>query len=183
MQMYDTSVPVEGAKDISFPKFYVEAIENKEKTAEAGRPVFDEREMVRIVIPGDKLLEVVSNVTERHRRRWPEQYKRWKQGLEEPLSGTPLSQWPILPRSRVEELTAMGIRTVEALADLADGNIPKRSGIQELKNKARLWLEKSKDNSVLTRLQKQSEDQEKENERLKQQLAELSAQVAKLSEK
>jgi hypothetical protein len=39
---------------------------------------------------------------------------------EAPLSGTPLSEWPILKRAQIAELNYRNIRTVEDLADLSD---------------------------------------------------------------
>lgn len=180
MQMYDNSIPVENPKDIARPMFSMRPIQDETASKAEGRAIFKEAEWITILIPGDKTLTYEGPLENRHKQRWPDRYKAWKSGQDEPLNGTPLSEWTLLPRSRAEELQAMGIRTVEALTELSDANIPRNSGLQEIKQKARNWLEKSKDNSVLTRLQAKAEDTEKQNALLAKQNADMSEAVKKL---
>src|SRR5574338_31676 len=91
-------------KDTARPRFFMDAIQNMAKSQAEGRPIFDEKEMVEIHIPGDKLYSHVTQVHEvwRHiggqpvtyAQRWPNEYAAFKRGEERAASGTPLEHWP-----------------------------------------------------------------------------------------
>lgn len=105
------------------PVFKLVQIENKAKSREAGRPIFEDREYVEIIIPGSKNERPVRPVREQDKERWPDEYRRFKEGQEEAQDGTPLEQWPRMTRSRVYELKAVGVFSVEDLAALTDANL------------------------------------------------------------
>jgi len=130
-------------RDSARPRFYIEAVQNNFRTAQEGKPCFDEREMVHILVPGDRNTEHAAIVTDQHRRRWPEAYAAFKAGLEEPTSGTPLSEWPGVGKGQVEELRFAKVRTVEELADLTDAQVAKTlpMGGLGLRDKAKRWIE------------------------------------------
>lgn len=137
--------------DIARPHFHMDAFQNKAKSEQEGRPIFDEKEMVRIVLPGDKHLTWVGEVTDEHRQRWPEQYAAFKRGEERAASGTPLEQWtsPNMTRSRVAELKALNILAVEELASVPDSALTKIGmGARELREEARAYIDSAKDNSA-----------------------------------
>lgn len=135
--------------DNARPRFYIKPIQNNFKSEEEGRPVFEDREFVEILVPGDRKTVVDTFVKEEHRRRWPREYAAFKAGLEVPTEGTPLEEWPAITRSQVEELRFGHIRTVEQLAELPDNalNATVPMGGYKLREKAQRWLEAQKGNS------------------------------------
>lgn len=88
-----------------YAQFSIEPVEQGFKSQQAGRPIFEDREFVRIVIAGDKHTEVFREATESDKDRFHEPYGRFKRGLEgrDQLTGTPLSQWPLMKASQVKE--------------------------------------------------------------------------------
>ena len=145
-------------RDNARPTFTIEAIQNAAKSLEAGRPIFDEKEMVRVRIPGDKQMTwdgfaddpVFINPTTREKisaaQRWPDHYAAFKKGEARAASGTPLDQWPnpTLTKGRVAELKAMDILSVEELAGVSDSILPKMGmGARELRDQARSYIDKA----------------------------------------
>lgn len=121
-----------------FPRFYLRPVENKVKSKEAGRPIFEDTEYVEVIIAGDKNNKPHYKVNETHINRWPEQYKKFKEGMEQVPDGQRLEEWAVLTASRVKELRAVGIHTVEQLADLNE------AGIQGLGMGGRELVDKAK---------------------------------------
>jgi hypothetical protein len=72
-------------------------------------------------------------------------YKAYKEDTELPLNGVPLKTWPVLAPSQINQLIGAGIRTVEDLANMPDGDLSRViiGGIS-LKQKAVTWLESAK---------------------------------------
>lgn len=152
------------SQDTAVPKFYLSPVENKAKSQAEGRPIFDEVEMVEIRIPGDPKTVFVDTVYRSdgepnggvpgfqpppYVQRWHEQYTRFKAGLQHAQSGTPLEQWPVMSTSKVAELKAMNIFTVENLADLTDGYLGRLGmGARELREKARAFIADAKKTAV-----------------------------------
>lgn len=134
-------------QDTARPRFYRDAIENPAASKAEGRPIFDEVEMVEVRIPGDKLTVFVSPVEEHHKERWPEIYAAFKRNEERAASGTPLEHWahPTMTRSRVAELKAANILSVEELASVPD-NVLGRLGMgsRELREAARAYIDAAK---------------------------------------
>lgn len=134
-------------KDTARPRFYNDAIQNMAKSEKEGRPIYEDKEMVEIRIPGDKLMTWVGVVEDRHRQRWPEQYAAFKRGEERAATGTPLEQWPnaTLNKSRVAELKAQNILSVEELASIPDNVLPKLGfGARELRDQANAYISTAK---------------------------------------
>lgn len=139
-----------------------------EETVEgAGRPIYEDMEFVEISVPGDKTSVVDRPVRPEDKRQYAEQYKAFKAGNEEQLTGTPLSQWPVCSRAQVKELEFFHIRTVEQLAEVSDGNLQQVGPIRALRDRARGWLEAAKGNA--------------HNETLRSQLAERDNRIDALS--
>lgn len=125
-------------KGAAIPQFFVDVVPSPFRTEQEGRPCFDELESVRVFVPGDRNSAPVLRVNDEVKNRWPKQYQAFKDGMELPLEGTPLAEWPPISRSQVEEFAHFHIRTVEQLASVHDGNIAKmpmgtRSLVQQAK--------------------------------------------------
>lgn len=139
------------SNDTARPRFFKEAVQNKFKSDQEGRPIFDEREFVEIRIPGDKLSVFVGYVEDEHRERWPEAYAAFKRGEERAASGTPLDQWPnaSMTRARVAELKAASILSVEELANIPDSVLGRLGmGIRELREQAIAYLQGAKEGAA-----------------------------------
>jgi hypothetical protein len=138
-------------KDVARPRFFMDAIENPHRSKIEGRPIFDEVEMVEVKIPGDRLFVFHSPVEDKHRERWPELYAAFQRGEQRAAAGTPLEQWvhPSMTRSRVAELKACNILSVEELASVSDSILPRLGmGARALREGARAYIETAKNGAA-----------------------------------
>jgi len=105
-------------------------------------------------------------------KHWKAGYEAWKQGLETPLHGTDIRNWPVLSPAQVKNLINAGCRTIEDLAAANEEGL-RRIGMGgiELKNKANAYLQAAKDHGPLVL----------ENTELKNQVAQLQGSVESLS--
>lgn len=158
-------------------RFYTLAVENKPKSLEAGRPIFDQVDMCELNVPGsrDTVDKKCSNPD--FMAKFGEQYKMWKETQEQPVDGTPLDQVPFLNISQIRELQVLNVRALEQLAGLSDNAVQKLGmGYVELRRKAQAYMTAGKDSAEQTRLIT-------ENENLKRDLARLTMQVANLTQR
>jgi hypothetical protein len=156
-------------QDKARPRFYMDAVHNMALSTKEGRPIYEDKEMVEVRIPGDKLFSFVSVVEEKHKERWPEHYAAFKRGEQQATIGMPLEHWahPLLSRSRIAELKAMHIMSVEDLAGVGDNVLPKIGmNAREMRDSARAYIENAKGGA--------------ESSRLATEVADLRAQVAQL---
>ena len=157
-------------------RFYTEAIENPRKSAEAGRPVFDDVEMVEIQIDRNDVRQ--RPVTREDIERYPAIYLAFKQGQsQESAEGTPLREWPVIKRSQAESLSHAGIRTVEQLAAASDAKLQQIGPLMALREKARNWLEEAKAGAGLTKLRAENEDLKSRVAALEKMLATQSTEI------
>lgn len=161
--------------------FEMHAKQNEARTVLEGRPIFDELEYVKVQTPGDKSNIIHRAVTDEDRTRWRAAYRAWKDGTNtDGLAGTPLAEWPLCKRSMVEEMAFFGIRTVEQLAAVSDGNIKNVGPIMSLRQKARDWLEQAKANAGLTQMRAELEKRDNDIETLRRITEEQAADLAEL---
>lgn len=110
-------------------KFEVRAVEHPRKSKEAGRPIFEDREFVSIIFPGDNKRAHTAPAHEMHyvshrkqqmtyAERFRSIYDAWKATGADQVVGTPLSAAPFVTPSVLEELRHQRIYTVEQLAGL-----------------------------------------------------------------
>ncbi len=105
------------------------------------------------------------------RDAYKEGYRKWQNGQEMPLNGTPIRGWPVVSPAQQENLIRLNILTVEDLACVNDEGAARLGlGWLELRNKAVAWLRAANDRGGLTQ----------ENAELKLQNANLTAQVENL---
>ncbi len=129
--------------DNVIPLFYLKPVKNEYQTEALGREVWEEKEYVEIIVPGDRNAVVHERVKQAHKDRWPRQYLAFTQSRETPVDGTPLEEWPVVNSAMVMELKSSHVRTVEQLAGLSDGQLSKTvsMGGFELRRKAQLFVE------------------------------------------
>jgi len=132
-------------------KFELVAKQDAAKSLAEGRAVFRDVEYVHIQAPGSK--DAVARPARDHdKARFPRHYEAFKKRIEVPLEGTPLIEWPMMSRSRCEELAFIGIKTVEALANLSDTHVSQKMGLGNLKRQAQEWLEYADQDAPSTKL-------------------------------
>ena len=130
-------------------KFFLNPKLNQGKSAEAGRPIYEDVPYVQIMQPGNKDSIVIRPATQMDKSRFAEHWKKYlAREDQEAIEGTPIEEWAGVTRSMVEELKYMNIRTVEQLATLSDTHASKIMGIQNLKAKAAKYLESAKDTAT-----------------------------------
>lgn len=109
---------------------------------------------------------------------YKEAYRRWQNGQEIPLNGTPIKGWGVISPAQQETLIRMNVLTVEDLAGINDEGV-KRVGMggTDLKNKAAAWLAQLKDKGPLTQ---EISALKAENSLLKSNVETLTGQVQSL---
>jgi hypothetical protein len=124
--------------------FKTEAVLNPAASTKAGRPVYDDIDMITIYSPGSKLTSIVD-----HAKRYTQgrpilaaKYRDWKSGQVASAGGTPLENFPFLftKPSMIAELKYRNIFTVEQLAELTDSGKQAIMGGHELCQKAADWI-------------------------------------------
>lgn len=165
-----------------YVKFYIRPVQDDAESAKAGRPIYKDREYVEIRTPGDQNNVIQRPVSDMDRQRFRGAYKAFKDGNEEQIIGTPLTEVPWITRSQVEELVHLRIRTLEHLAAVNDGLSAKIPGLYQLKDKAKAALATAEGQAPITELQKQLDEMRNHMESQQKTIAEQSEIIRKLSE-
>jgi hypothetical protein len=170
-----------------FPEFVVEAIKMEHASSQAGRPIYEDREFVRIHVVGDRGSQAYEPVNDEHKTRWPTEYAAFKAGLELPPTGTPLATWPnpMMTKAQVAMLATFNIRTVEDLAGLDDAKLQKIGmGGREMKRAAETYLEvATKGTGPIMQLLEQNDRLTLEVARLTEALTAANIELASWKEK
>lgn len=157
-------------------KFFNSYTENKQKSLEAGRPIFDEIPSISIQWPGGD--ETVRRIEPQDIAEYPEKYAAYKAGEDTVDSGTPLGEWPPLPGSTLKELQAIGFKTVEQLAAATD-DVKRRLGpAGRFVSMAKDWLEASNSTQAqVTTLKAQLDREQRRTAKLEEQVELLMLRI------
>jgi hypothetical protein len=151
-----------------FVRFYKAARHDAAASEAANRPIFKDTVCIKIAVPGDKLSVIDREATQDDIKRFPKHYDKFSQGLEQTI-GTPLMQAGFLPETLVEELKFFKILTVEQLANAPDSAGSQFVGFQDMKTKARAYLERANGASALAeRLTKVEEEAQKKDREIEE---------------
>lgn len=145
-----------------YVRFFMHAVLDKKASDAEGRPIYADQEWIEILAPGNSTNIVRRGVRPTDRQRFPQEYRRFKEGEQEQLSGTPLTEVPWITRSQVEELHYKKVRTLEQLADLNDSACAASAGLYSLKQKATAWLKKSTEAAPFTAMQAEIDELRKQ---------------------
>ena len=156
-----------------FVRFFYHPRQNHTKTAEEGRPIFEDTEYIEITQPGNRDMVVCRPASEMDRARFPRHYAAFKNKQENPETGTPLSAWSFLSKAQVEELKFFNVHTVEQLAAMSDTQAQKFMGVANLRIQARAYLEQSAEASAATKLADELAKRDEEISALRTQMEEL----------
>lgn len=117
--------------------FYSRAEHSPTKSEEAGRPVYDAVDFIKVMFAGERDT-VERAVKEEDKYRWPQEWARYKANQEQVAEGTPIEHlFPQNPEI-VATLRHLNFQTVELLAGATD------AGLQGIGMGGRTWHEKAK---------------------------------------
>lgn len=104
------------------------------------------KDFIHIKVPGDKTVEVISEVTEQYRNRFARKWEAYK-NMQAIDTGTPIEQWDDVPQGLRNELKHQGFRFVEQVAGAGDGAFARIMGGWQWRAKAQAFLNRGKKNS------------------------------------
>ncbi len=162
--------------DRLYASFSTKPVFNQYESNEKQRPVYEDREFITIIVPGDKHSVVMRQARDTDIKRFPRQYEAFKQGKEEQQAGTPLSLMPWITPARVEEYKFFKIVTVEQLAQAPDEGGKNFMGFQQDKQKAQEYLDASQRGVSSQEMEDKLAERDAELAALKAQMAELLAE-------
>lgn len=177
---YDHTMMTSDAGDKKlFVQFYNFYVQNMLLSEKEGRYVAQDEAFIKIHVPGDRTNVVDRPVRPGDQYRFPEQWARFKNGEAQRAAGTPLVDWPIISRGQAEELKYLGFTTVEQIADAKDGI--SYMGLQDLKNKAKMYLEIAKGNGAPTEaMAKEQKELREQNKVLAESVEFMKTEIAAL---
>jgi len=166
-----------------YATFYVRPIMNNFQSAEQGRPIYDELEYVRIIVPGDSKTTVDCPVTDEFRMRFEKQYDKFKKNLSQAITGTPLEMWPQMTVGLCAELKGMNVQTVEQLAEMSDGIAQRIMGSHDLRRRAQAFLDAAKGEAENNKLTTELEKRDDQIKALQAQMEQLVKSLPKVTTK
>lgn len=165
--------------DKLFVEFFREPVLHPGKSREEGRAVYEERDFVRIHVPGDKLNVVVQPMHEMNVQRFALRYQKWKAGQAEAVTGTPLSALPNMTPAKVEEYKFFKLVTVEQMAEANDNLGQKFMSFHADKQAAKRFLEATKGNAPIEQMNAELQKRDAEIENLRSMVESLQASMPK----
>lgn len=159
-------------------EFFTKPTEDPTRSKLAGHAVFVDVEWVKWSRKGQNLA-VNENTIRRIQKDDPmvwevlrPHYEAWQKNQEAPIDGVPLKNWPAISPAQIKTLNGLGIRSVQDLRNMSDGDCD-RAGMPGIKNwraRAHAWLEAANDigkvAEELTQLRARLEKLEEANARL-----------------
>jgi len=167
-----------GDDNSNYVEFEMVAVPNASKSAEAGCPQFDDKPFIRIMFPGDKTKVVHRPVKAEDKMKYPRQYAAFVAQETQVSSGFHIDKWPPITKAEAQGMKAMGIHTVEALANLPDTALS-WFGARKYRDMATAYLAQAKDGGAVLELQAKNEALAADLQAMKQQLQDLSAKTEK----
>ena len=156
-------------------EFYMDAVHMTFKSEQEGRPIFEDREFIRLIPIGDNKTVQCKEASLQDKQKYADEYAVFSKGVGGAFSGTPLTQWPSMLPAQIKLLNHFNVYTVDQLAELDDQAIGRIGpGTRELHEKARAFILKAAGNA-------DSERFASENLAMKEEIARLSSMVKELS--
>lgn len=179
-----------------------------QKNAEGTEVEVDEmvdktEEMVNVIIPADRNLSHYTTVAAyrlqlaqeardgnpqamANQQRFERGYTAWKSGTGlDGANGTPLTVLPSLSKNMIAKFVQMAVGTVEALADLSDGQCQSLGmGTARFRNVAKTYLESKKGDGmtkVAADMEKLREEKELSDAKHAREMEEMQKQIAALT--
>lgn len=165
--------------DKLYVEFFREPALHPGKSREAGRAVYEEKDFVRIHVPGDKTNVVVQPMHDMNKQRFAVRYQKWLAGQAEAVTGTPLSALPDMNPAKVEEYKFFKIITIEQLAEANDQLGQKFMSFHQDKQRAKAFIEATKGNAPIEQMNAELQKRDAEIENLRIQVEALQVNKRK----
>lgn len=196
-----------GLDDGLLVEFYIKPKLMQAKTEEQGFPHYEDRVFTRIVAPGNtkttwdhETKGLVYSENEEGEAseysvddmlpievcepmRFPKAWERFLKKGQKVTEGWAIEQWGAITRSLAENLKAMNIHTVEALAGLSDANAANVMGGLKYRNLAKAALDEAQLMSLASVEQERANRAEEREKALTEQLKAMQAQIDSLTRK
>ena len=151
--------------------FYERPVRNQAKSAEQGRPFFENKTYVRIHPPGERLNIIDKEATDAEKRRFPIQWSQFTQNRPQTADGTPIDMLFAANPAVAEMLKASGVHTVEQCAGLSAHAIETIGmGAQQWVNDATRYLEVADKGVKASQLKHALDEKDREINSLKHKL-------------
>ena len=160
--------------------FYKDVIKNEMKSIEAGRPIFDEIDLIKILTPGSRD-SFVGDATQAYQERFPVQWAKYKAGKSQEMTGTPLSMLAWLSIAQIAEFNAVGCYTVEQLVGMSDSTAHKFMGYQGIKERARAWLAAATEAAPLMKMEAKLRERDEKMEEMQKTITALTQQLTAMT--
>lgn len=167
--------------------FRRDTIQNNFRSAQEGRPVFDEFDFIRISVPGDTTTVIDRIANEDDKARFPLHWAHYQNTRGEgELAGTPLTSWAILSKSQVEELRALKFMTVESIATASDSQLQRIGMIAGMaphafRDRAMRYLKAAEDESYVNQQAEIAKNLQDQNKAMAAQMEEMQKVIAELA--
>lgn len=162
-------------------RFHYHPYINGRKSAEEGRPIYEDRVYVEILVAGQDKQTVNRPAQEKDKVRFAAEWAAFLNGEEARKVGTPIGQWPRMMQtpSMVKMLESVNIFTVEDVANLSDEFVPKLGmGGYKLRDEAKRFIALAKGEAQESEAAKLRE----QNLALQKRLDDLEARLAAQAE-
>jgi hypothetical protein len=166
-----------------FVTFNLEPHLNQTKTSQEGRPIYEEKEYIMIMVPGDKDSIVHRPVSDMDKMRFADRYDRWVRKVgDERLEGTPLKAVGFLNGAQIKELEFFNCYSVEQLAAMSDANASKFLGMHNIRQRARDYVQAAKDAAPLASIRAELETKDSQLAAALQAIQEQGERIKQLEE-
>lgn len=155
-------------------RFYKHPVLQGFESRQAGREIYKDADFIEIQIPGQKNQIVKRKVQDKDKATYPVEWNAYSAGSGEDVTGSPIGHLPGISPSRVLDMKANGVHTIEQLVGLSE------IGIQKLGHGARALIKTG--NEYLGQ-SSELDEVKKTNDALSKQIDELVKKVNNLTEK
>lgn len=159
-----------------YVEFYLRAVLNEAKSAIEGRPIYEDREYVKMIPAGDKTKAADRPVKKvpyagrpADQLRFPRQWEAFKNQNVKAIEGTPIEEWGAITRSDAMMLKSLNIHTLEMLSELQENHLT-WLGARQMRDKAKIAVEKAKDGAAAMQWAKEKSDMQDQMQALQNQI-------------
>lgn len=103
--------------------FYKHREKNNYKSEQEGRPVWDEKDFICIICPGQDKQRVQRPVRDEDIQEYSEAWKAYCEKRKQPVNGTPIADLPGMTQSILTLMDHGNITTIEQLASIGDTEV------------------------------------------------------------
>ena len=122
-------------------EFHKQPYQLGKKSREAGRPIYEDRDYIRIMIPGQPKQVVDRQVQEKDKIEYAQTWGAYIAGEEAHIIGTPVDHIPGISVSVVKALQHLNIVSVEQMAEANEIALQKVGhGARDLQSRAKAYL-------------------------------------------